>query len=484
MKCNVRPYEGNEPYIFFSYCHENAWQTYPVMEKLVYDGYRIWYDDGLHPGDEWPERIAEKLAGCHVCMAALSQKFSESHNCKNELTFAINNQKPLLVIKLEDFPMSMGMRMQLSNTQYIEKYQYDSESSFFEKLYSARLKAMEVCKGGTNRRVVIDWNRAPEDKKTEVPPLYPSGLVSNPEQVPAPKPEPVPEQVPAPKPEPVSEPNMEPKPEPAPEPNVEPKSEPAPEPVTQPTPVPYSKPASVPNPKSAPKLAPVPNWNSEASHRSALSPIIIQYSSGRIFEGSFPVTSIGRDKNKCNISFSEGHIGGHHIDIKVQDKKYYVIDRNSRNHTWVDGKRLETGAGCEIGLCSEVRIANETLIVAFGKAAEFLRKFKLLVRLQSETTKESRYMLAETFVLGRSHAWSGGVLTERHISRTHAILRITKKGCILSDVSTYNQTWVNERRIPAKEDYLLAEKDRIRIGGQGGEYFIVHLKVLEEDEVQ
>lgn len=374
MKCNASPYEGDKPYIFFSYCHENAGQVYPIIEQMARDGYRIWYDDGLHPGDEWPERIAEMLTKeeCGLCMAALSQKFSESHNCKNELTVAVNHKKWMIPIKLEDFPMSLGMQFQLANTQYIEKYRFTSESSFFEKLYSIKPEEMKKFKD---------------------------------EHVPPPPPPP-------------------------------------------------------------------------------LSPLIIQYSSGRIFEGSFPVTSIGRDKTKCSICFPEGHIGGHHIDIKVENKKYYVIDQNSKNHTWVNGKQLEKGAGCEIGICSEVRIANETLVVAFGEAAQFLKKYKLLVRLQSEATKEYRYLLSGVYVLGRSNSWSGGVLSERHISRKHAVFKITKKNCMLSDVSRYNQTWVNERRIPAETEYLLADKDRIRVGGQSGEYFTVHMKILKEDEVQ
>lgn len=379
MKCNAKPYEGKEPYIFFSYCHENADQVYPIIEKMD-QNYRIWYDDGLHPGDEWPERIAEMLDGCRVCMAAFSQKFSESHNCKNELTFAINHKKELLVIQLEDFPMSLGMQLQLANSHYIEKYQYVSECGFFEKLYSNPSEGLKAC------------------EKRPVPP---------------------------------------PPPPPVPDPE-----------------------------------------------RSSASPIIIQCSSGVIFKGKSPVTSIGRDKNKCDICFSEGHIGGHHIDIKVQDEKYYVIDQNSKNHTWVNGKRLEKGAGCEIGACSEVRIANEALIVAYGEAAKFFKEYKLLVRLEAEATKESRYLLNPTFVLGRSNAWSGGVLSERHISRKHAVLRITKKNCLLLDVSSYNQTWVNERRITAKKEYMLADKDRIRVGGQGGEYFTVHMKILKEAEVQ
>ncbi len=547
MKCNVRPYEGNEPYIFFSYCHENAWQNYPIIEQMAYDGYRIWYDDGLHPGDEWPERIAQMLDGCAICMVALSQKFSESHNCKNELTFAINNHKALLVIKLEDFPMSIGMRLQLSNTQYIEKYQYTSESSFFEKLYSTRLKKLEECKGRPDHSIVINKSLTAEVRRTAVPPLYslpvnisepespvPDVSVSEPEpsvsDVPVSEPEPSVSDVPDSEPEPPvsdvpdSEPELSipdvrlPGPEPdmrisdihepepdmwvsdihepepdmrvsdihEPEPDMPEPDVPEPEPEQSIPDAPEPEPeqpipdAPEPEPEQPIPDAPVP----EPDMNKACSPIVVQCSSGRFFKGSYPLTSIGRDKNKCEISFPENHtIGRHHIDIIVHEKKYYIVDRASVNHTWIDGKRLEKGSRCEIGSFGEVKIANETLVVAFGEAAKLLMEHKLLVRLQSEATKESRYLLTERFVLGRGHAWPGGVLSKRHISRTHAIFRISEKGCMLSDVSTYNQTWVNQRRIPAKEEYRLADKDVIRIGGQGGEYFTVYMKTLEEAEI-
>lgn len=395
MKCNARPYDGNEPYIFFSYCHEDGEQIYPIIEQMIDDGYRIWYDDGLRPGDEWPERIARMLDGCDICVAALSRKFSESHNCKNELTFAINNQKPLLVIKLEDFPMSMGMRLQLANTQYIEKYRYDSESPFFEKLYSANLIKMEECRNQTELSVQDETVLSVDEGQEQESVLDSRGLC---QYVPA--------------------------------------------------------------------------------------PIVIQCSSGRIFEGSCPVSRVGRDPNKCDIYFPENYaIGRHHIDIISEDKKYYIVDKESVNHTWVNGKRLDKGGRCELGMCGEIKIANETLVVAFGESADFFREHKLLVWLQSKATKESQYLQTDTFILGRGHAWSGGVLSEKHVSRTHAILRITGKGCMLSDVSTFNQTWVNERRIPSKEEYLLADKDEIRIGGHGGEYFTVHMKTLEKAEV-
>ena len=53
-----RPYEGQEPFIFISYAHKNSDQVMPILEKLDEAGYRVWYDDGIAPGSEWPEYIA------------------------------------------------------------------------------------------------------------------------------------------------------------------------------------------------------------------------------------------------------------------------------------------------------------------------------------------------------------------------------------------------------------------------------------------
>ena len=57
MRCNATPYEGSEPYIFISYCHQDKERVYPYLEMMANDGYRIWYDEGITPGEEWIENI-------------------------------------------------------------------------------------------------------------------------------------------------------------------------------------------------------------------------------------------------------------------------------------------------------------------------------------------------------------------------------------------------------------------------------------------
>lgn len=144
-KCSVKPYEGTEKYVFISYAHRDSEQVFAIIERMAQDGYRIWYDEGIEPGSEWPESIAQHLNGCELCMAFLSPRYLDSRNCRQEIMFAISRKKHTLSVALEPVNMSLGMEMQLSDTQFIMKYTLGSEEEFFSKLYSAR--SLEGCFG-------------------------------------------------------------------------------------------------------------------------------------------------------------------------------------------------------------------------------------------------------------------------------------------------------------------------------------------------
>lgn len=96
MICRAIPYEGKEPYIFLSYCHKDANIVYPLVEQMVKDGFRIWYDDGNRAGDDWLENIANHLNRCAVCLAMISENSSVSHNCKSEINEALEWKKSFL----------------------------------------------------------------------------------------------------------------------------------------------------------------------------------------------------------------------------------------------------------------------------------------------------------------------------------------------------------------------------------------------------
>ncbi len=152
-RCTAKPYEGREKYIFVSYCHRDRAQVFPVIEQLVKDGYRIWYDEGIDPGSEWPEIIAKHLNDSAICIAFITANSLNSHNCRREINFALLKKKFFISVVLEPAQMSLGMEMQLSSSQSIFKYTLTSEREFFAKLYEA--KELENCKGSPNYSIDV-----------------------------------------------------------------------------------------------------------------------------------------------------------------------------------------------------------------------------------------------------------------------------------------------------------------------------------------
>ena len=124
MKCFIQPYDGDEPYIFVSFCHKDEANVYPMIERLVVDGYRVWFDDGLHPGDDWPDVIAEHLYNSTTCLIVASSAYVQSSNCKNEMTFAINYNKPIVSVILEKFNMPNGLKMQICRSFSLNYYEF------------------------------------------------------------------------------------------------------------------------------------------------------------------------------------------------------------------------------------------------------------------------------------------------------------------------------------------------------------------------
>ncbi len=138
-RAGFTPYEGEEKYIFVSYAHKNSVEIIAIMEEMERSGYRIWYDDGIAPGSEWPEYIADHLNRASVFLAFISPESIESSNCRREVTYALSKQKPFLGVIMTPTEMSPGMELQLSSQQCILKYKYASEADFLEKLFSAEM---------------------------------------------------------------------------------------------------------------------------------------------------------------------------------------------------------------------------------------------------------------------------------------------------------------------------------------------------------
>ena len=149
MRCNAAPYEGSEPYIFISYCHQDKERVYPYLEMMAKDGYRIWYDEGITPGEEWTENIAKHLENSSVFVVFITKESLDSHNCRREINFAIQRNKNFVSLFLYDGPLSAGMEMLLSSVQGIYRSKYAIAEDFMNKLYSSAV--LDQCRGAVDQ---------------------------------------------------------------------------------------------------------------------------------------------------------------------------------------------------------------------------------------------------------------------------------------------------------------------------------------------
>ena len=131
---NVKPYMGEKDFIFISYSHKNSNAVMEIIERLQKDGYRIWYDEGIDPGTEWDDYIAEKIEKSGYLIAFISNEYLESENCRDELNYARDLDKNRLLVYLTDVRLTGGMAMRLNRLQAIHKYAYPSLDDFMNKL--------------------------------------------------------------------------------------------------------------------------------------------------------------------------------------------------------------------------------------------------------------------------------------------------------------------------------------------------------------
>ena len=126
-------YKGIRPYMFCSYAHRDMVQVFKVLKKLHKDRYRIWYDEGIEPGNEWPEVVGNAVIKCSQFIVFMSPAAASSRNVRNEVNLAFNDDKEIIVVYLKKSNLSSGMRLQIGTVQFINYYEI-TEREFYIKL--------------------------------------------------------------------------------------------------------------------------------------------------------------------------------------------------------------------------------------------------------------------------------------------------------------------------------------------------------------
>lgn len=120
-------YQGDEPYIFVSYSHDDSELVLPELERFNDDGYNIWYDEGIISGEGWHEVVENALLDSSLVVFFISDKAVESKNVRNEVFLAMDENIPVIKIFLENSDLKHGLNLSLKSAPSISKYELTDE---------------------------------------------------------------------------------------------------------------------------------------------------------------------------------------------------------------------------------------------------------------------------------------------------------------------------------------------------------------------
>lgn len=115
----MNAYVGNEPFVFVSYAHSDKQIAESVINGLQRKMCRVFYDDGLTPGEPWNDELAEKVIKCECLVVLLTNNSASSKYVRTELNFAIAKDKTIIPVMFGKTILPPGIEMMLSPYQFI-----------------------------------------------------------------------------------------------------------------------------------------------------------------------------------------------------------------------------------------------------------------------------------------------------------------------------------------------------------------------------
>lgn len=476
MECKAKPYEGNEPYIFFSYCREDAEIVYPIIEQMAEEGFRVWYDNGIHVGDDWPQQIAIHLKDSFVCIAAITEKADNSHNCRRELQLSLNYNKKLVPIFLEEFSMTPALEYLVCIVQYIKKYELQNDVMFYKKLYN--IEQMETCRGTIS---LLKKEKKSEKKEIITEKQEQKEVIKEPENEEEKQietNEPKEEQL-----EKIKEDNTKAE-------NLV-KTKEQTEDLEKPTKTKENKEETnkliqinigeekktqreedetegtiiVDDPKEKTKKDSKPNSTLDKINKIA---IFGCFSKEKMFLLN-KKNKIGRSQKKCDIVLDNPAVSSLHAVIFYESGKFYIRDSDSTNGTTLNfTEKIEALEPVELDTYTLLSLSStEMCLFAQDKFAEWIIEHKKCAVLECEETEELMVIDSEDALLfGRFNIWPKGTLSDKHISREVGYIFLEDDKCFLemTHKKEVSKTFLNERLLKPSETVELTDGDELVMG--------------------
>ncbi len=110
-------YQGDEPFVFVCYSHEDTDVVYPEIGWLQEQSINVWYDEGISAGRVWRAEIAQAIDACSSLLYYVSKSSLDSVHCNREINLALDQDKTILPVYLADVELTDDLRVGLSRVQ-------------------------------------------------------------------------------------------------------------------------------------------------------------------------------------------------------------------------------------------------------------------------------------------------------------------------------------------------------------------------------
>ena len=111
MERPFQAYEGDEPYVFVCYAHDDIALVYPEIARLKDSDFNIWYDEGISPGSEWSDSVASHIEGCAAFLYFVTPCSADTEHCRREVNFALEQPCGMLAVHLEPTELPSGLKL-------------------------------------------------------------------------------------------------------------------------------------------------------------------------------------------------------------------------------------------------------------------------------------------------------------------------------------------------------------------------------------
>ncbi len=121
MQTPFAAYDGDDDFVFCCYSHQDVGLVYPEIDQLNSADMNIWYDEGIRPGSEWTDELANAIRNCSALILFATSRSVHSKHCRDEVQYATKYDKPIIVIYLEPTDLPPGLDLTLGGLHAIEK---------------------------------------------------------------------------------------------------------------------------------------------------------------------------------------------------------------------------------------------------------------------------------------------------------------------------------------------------------------------------